>query len=454
MAKRIIGIDCSGGILRAVVFTAERGGVRLLHFGQAPWHDGLSLQDALVAAVGSAPAPGDRLAAVLPARAGFVRELTFPFSERRKVEAAAPLEIAGQIPVAIDECVVAVYDGAAAADGVLTAAAPQETIAAALAPWEKAGQPLHLLDLAPWPLATGLAPHLTDGVVVQLDDHGALLVLLRHGALSGHRVVPGPLAGGRLQRELRLLCGGTDDLPALVCGAGADQAALAAVQEILPRAQLGDLSVDGRELPAAYLPAYAVARRAALDRGGFNLRRGPFALRGEWSRHRPRLLALLALAAVALLTVAGSATTRYLQKAREADRLKEEMARLYKETFPSSAAAVDVPLQMRSKLGELVRGARLGGSDRAHRPLAVMQELSRLTPSDLPFELREWSWSVDGVRCEATTSTFDAANRLATLFGASPLFAGAKVSESRASGDGNRIDFRLDLTFRDSEGTP
>lgn len=452
MAKRIIGIEWSDGTLRAVVLSPERGGARLLQHGQAPCPDGATLAAALAAALGTPPTPGDRLAAALPAGAGFVRELSFPFAERRKIEAAAPLELAGQIPAAIDDCVTAVRDG----DGggkVLAAAVPHGTLAAFLAPFESAAIPLQLLDLAPWPLAGGLASHFPDAVIVHLAAGGALLLRLQGGEVHGHRIVPGPPDAPRLAREARLLCGGAD-LPGVLIGAAATEEFGAALTERWPRAERGELFVDGQRLTAEYLPAYAVARRAAAERGGFNLRRGPFALRGEWDKHRPRLMALAVLFVVALLTVAGSAATRYLQKSREADRLKAEMARLYKETFPGGTPVADVPLQMRGKLAELTRTARLGGVDRAHRPLAVMDEISRLTPADLPFEVREWDWSVDGVRCEATTSTFDAANRLAALLGESPLFATAKVSDARAAGSGNRIDFRLDLSFRDSEALP
>lgn len=453
MAKRIIGIDCSDGTLRAVVLADERGGTRLLHRGQAPWSAGSPLGEALAAAAGFLPAPGDRLAAALPAAAGFVRELSFPFAERRKIEAAAPLELAGLIPAVIDDCVVAVRDG----DGggtVLSAAVPQGTVAAFLAPFESAGIPLHLLDLAPWPLVSGLGPHFPDAVIVHLDAAATLLLRLQGGAAHSHRVIPGAPDGGRIGREMLLLCGGERELPCWLIGPAASAEILAVLSEHLPQSRRGELNVDGRELAAEYLPAYAVARRAAVERGGFNLRRGPFALRGEWVKHRPRLIALITLFVVGVLAVGGSAATRYLQKAREAEQLKAEMARIYKETFPGSTTVVDVPLQMRSKLSELTRNTRLGGTDRAHRPLAVLEEVSRLTPADLPFEVREWNWSPDGVRCEATTSTFDAANRLAALLGASPLFAAAKVSDARASGDGNRIDFRLDLTFRDNEAMP
>lgn len=130
------------------------------------------------------------------------------------------------------------------------------------------------------------------------------------------------------------------------------------------------------------------------------------------------------------------------------------MVRIYRSAFPGATAIVDVPLQMKSKIKELKTKTALVAGNGRFSPLAVLQNISEQTPKDLTVDIRDLSYTPEGVRLEGTTTTFEATNRLAKSLEASPLFKNAQISDAKMSLDGKTVDFRLNLQRRDTEVTP
>ena len=464
MTTRAIGIDFDGTTLRAVVLQVEKGNERFLHAVRIPW-DGSAPLAPLLAGAGVIPAVGDRVTTALPPAIGLTRTLTFPFSDRRKVATAIPLELAALLPIPLDDCVIAQQEAIALGSGVsvVAAAVPAIAVAQLVGPYDAAGIPLQTVDLLPFALAAGLAAELGDGIALCLSHGWGTILHLVAGRLHDYRIVPlaadlppEERAAG-LQRELTPLLHASRSTTLRLFGAEVDAALLAALQSAYPQQAVTELRPGrgGATLAGEFLPALALARRGTWSSAnGFNFRRGAFSRHGESAALRSRLFILAGIVVAAVLILAASAGVRWWSKAQGAEALKQELATLYRQAIPGSGAIVDVTLQLKAHLNELTRSSRPGGQHPLLRPAGIMREVSNLLPREIPVTLREWNISAEEIRIEAHTPSFEAADKIAAALAMSPLFKAVQVTDAKSSADNSRVDFRLTLTSKAAEELP
>ena len=193
------------------------------------------------------------------------------------------------------------------------------------------------------------------------------------------------------------------------------------------------------------MAAIALAWRAAVPvkEGEFNFRHGQFALRSEWAALKNGAIFAGSILCLALIIMAVAAYTNYARKAGQAEALQKEMTAIYRQTFPQSKVIVDIPMQMRSGLQELRKQGMFVGAGTS--PLAVLQEISSRMPDDIVVDVRELTYTMDNLRLEGVTASFDAINRIARSLSQSPMFGDAQISDAKMSLDGSRVDFRLSL---------
>lgn len=464
MSRRLFGIDLDGGTLRAVAVNEDKGVTTLLATLRHEFAEPAAAVAAVQEFFGGELRFGDRLAAALPAVDGFVRWLNFPFADSKKLAAALPFELSSQIPVSVDLCLTDFQPPQPSGDNnyqLAAAAVRRDTIAAFLAPFDSAAVPLHLLDLAPFATAGGLRDLCGDGLLATLGAQDLTLVRLQAGRVTELRLLP---AGGTrpqaeqarfILREAALLQRGeSTPLPLWLIGPGVDEPLLELLRPQHPSVAVPKLLLEGQPLSAEFLPAAALALQAARPEKerSFNFRRGPFALKSEWAAMKRRLLVVGSLLLAILLTAGGAAYFAYAQRAHRAEALQQAMVKVFRETFPGSTPLVDVPMQMRSGLAELRKRGQLGGAGSS--ALAVLQELSRRTPTELTVDIRDLNYSAESVRLEGSTSSFDAINQLAKSLEASPLFDNAQIADAKMSIEGNRVDFRLTLTLSATKEGP
>jgi general secretion pathway protein L len=464
MTTRAIGIDFDGTILRAVVLQEEKGSERLLHAARIPW-DGSAPLAPLLAGAGVTPTVGDRVSSALPPASGLTRTLTFPFSDRRKVATAIPLELAALLPIPLDDCVIAQQEALAVGSGVsvVAAAVPATAVAQLVGPYDAAGIPLQTVDLFPFALAAGLAAELGDGLALCLSHGWGTILHLATGRLHDYRVLPlaadlSPAARAtQLQQELTPLLHASRSRTLRLFGAEVDAAFLLALQNAYPQVEVTVVLPGGgaATLAGEFLPALALARRGTrTSPGGFNFRSGAFSRHGESTALRSRLFLLAGIVIAALLILSASAGVRWWSKAQGAEALKQELTVLYRQAIPGQGPIVDVTLQLRAHLAELTRSSRPGGQHPLLRPAAIMREVSSLMPREIPVTVRDWAISPEEIRIEAYAPSFDAADKIAAALATSPLFKTVQVTDAKSSADNSRVDFRLTLTSKAAEELP
>lgn len=462
MMKRFLGLDIGPGQTRLCVLAYDKGHLREVELLQSSRQDLLQQLTELQEKWQGEFRISDRLAAALPAKTAYVRDLQFPFHDKKKICAALPHEINMQIPVSVEECALAVryltLDKGCPAR-VSAAAVPTESLLAMLEPADRVALPLHILDLQPFALISGLGGRLSDGILVSATAVETTISLLLAGQLVDYRLLPGTSDlgvaehSGYIGREIRTLLAkaGQPDVPVYVTGTAVKDEMLRCLGQQGHSVEKLALRLAGEEIPEEYIAAASLALRAAArkDQHSFNLRQGPFALKGEWQKIRKALIAMAGLICLILTALTGSAVINYHNKTAQIDSLQQSMVDIYRQTFPDADRIVDIPLQMKSALKDLhARSALIGGA--SPRALAVLKSVSAV-PDSGGVVIAELSYSLEEVRLGGHAESFESVNRISDHLAVSPLFTKVQIAEAQMTPAADKINFRLVLHLAGEE---
>jgi general secretion pathway protein L len=460
MSKRFIGIERDGTVIRVVIVGEEKGVREILSLHQGSCEQSSELVTFLRETIGP-ERPGDQLVGALPAQQAFVRWLKFPFRDEKKIAEAIPLELSAQLPVAIEDYVVAFQKPRPEENGyrVVTAAVRAESIRNLLLPLDEKAILLQVLDLAPFAFTSIMPEPTSDGILITSTEQETTAALILGGQVNDYRLLTVHLAqpdestlSRLLQRECSMLQkkSGREDLPIYLIGSQAGARLLTSLQEAGFPAEIPRFVSSGQPVAGAYLPALALALRAAVpgkDRR-FNLRSGEFALKNEWAPLKIKLLTLALLLSLSGLAFATSAYIQYQQQARRLEALKQAMTDLYRQAVPDAKVIVDIPLQLQSHINELEKMGQTIGAGGSATPLDVLAEISRNIPAKVTVDIREFNYSPEEVRMDGSTTSFDAINQLQKGIETSELIREVQISDAKMSVDGSRVDFRLNLAIR------
>jgi general secretion pathway protein L len=457
MSKRLIGIDIGHHTLRVAILNREKSQVRVKDLRKQTFSGPQELAEQLRDSLAGEFRLGDQIVANLPTRNAYVRRLQFPFQNESKIRAAIPFELSTQLPVAIEDCSTAIQKPTPVDAGanVVAAAVPKAAIESLLENFEAAGLPLHRIDLAPYCYVASLGAQIGDGLLIISTEQDMTIALLQDGQLGDYRVLPSvaeqDVAGQAavLLREIKVLAhaGGLQTLQiSLMGGEKIEQ-----IAEVLQGAGLSvnllSLALGDRKVEAEFLPAVGLALKAQPERSdaSFNFRRGDYQLKGEWANLKGKLVLLGVLLGTVVVLMAGSMTLKYLDKAQRAEQLQNEMVQVYRSLFPGATTIVDVPLQLQSAIRDLRAKNQLVSGSRASA-LRILGEVSKL-PEQFAVEIEEFSMGPENLNLNGHAASFETVNQIAQALERSELFATAQVTDAKMSLDGDRIVFRLLMTY-------
>lgn len=462
MIKRLIGIDIDRKTLRLAVLTCDQGNLSVESVMEIPRAETADqvfrLRDFLNGDFHFA----DRLAACLPSNAALVRRLTFPFSDRRKITAALLFELAAQLPVSLDDYTTVMQPPVRTGGGatIIAAAVKTALLAETIAPFDDQGIPLHILDLAPYAYVAGLKDFLVDGILVCAREQEICLALVRSGEVLDYLQLP---LGGSMEvadqarvihRQATVLgrAQQSSGMPLHLMGPLATPELATCLNVLRDQVELLSIDINGQTIAAEFLPAVALALRAADTGKGqaFNLRQGVFALKGEWAGLRKTFVMAACLAGLTLITIGASMGLRYYEKQHQVKMLEQQMAALYQESFPKGTKVVDVPLQMKSAIRQLQEDVGIISFGQLSS-LQLLRTLSEL-PKSLSVDVDEVTMERNEVRVSGRTTTFEEVNSMAETFRHSPYFEKVEVSEAKMDLDGKQVSYRLRMTLSEKGG--
>ncbi len=461
MSKRFIGIDLEGTEVRVAILTATPGGEVDVDLDRRNYDDPEAAAAAITEMLGGKITLRDRLVTALPCRVGLFRRLRFPFREKNKIEAALPLELNSQLPISLEEHLISFLPPRAREDDyeVDAVVVNKREIDELLAHFPDPEQNPRRIDLFPFALQSILGTQ--DGILIYCRRLEVVVALVYDGVIWDYRLLPGTseldeeeifdfIANQVSQLENTI---GHEELPLWIIGAGVTEQLLIMLYKtdrtILTPAE----DILGTEVPCEMAPAALLALSEMGETKKsvqMNFRQGEFSARGQLEIFRTKLVAV---ALLSLLVIAGGALTMhlgYLQKAREEQHLKQQLAEVFRRVMPANATLVDVPLQLEGQLNELQKQVQFFGLG-GHGAATVLQGISNSIDRDLRVDLKEFNYNSDEVRLSGNADSFESVNQIAEQLKNNYLFSHVEIINAKLATDNSQVDFELQLKFHGGE---
>lgn len=463
MARTYIGVDVDQSRLHIVCLEQGVDGLFVRAIASREL-DGIDPSADIVAEIvqdwGVVPT---RMAATLPTGRLLSRAVTFPFSDPRKIAAAVPLELAAQLPIDLDDYHAIAFPAGRDGDQFrwFALAVPDAEVEQFLAPFDRQQLPLRVLEVAPFADLHLLSEATPDAILVTIRETGYTVARVDAGIVQSYRQVPIATALSNedlavaIIREVRTLAIqlSEQNLPVFLSGYGLTVERQRALIDRCPGATVPEVMFEEGRLQAAYLPALALARRAALSerKAGCNLRQGRHAFHGSLAPFRRQLIAIAVLLVLTLVATVSGFWFGYASKAGGLERLDQTLQSIYKQSFPRSPVPADVPLYLASNLAGLHEESRLLGVARIG-PLEALEALTEGVGTDTGIEVQEFDFDVEGSVLHGRAASFDAVDQLAERLRQQTVFTQVQIGDAKMSVDGSRVEFRVDVDFSAAGG--
>jgi len=465
MARTYIGVDVDQSRLHVVALEQEGGGLSVCGIASREI-DGIDqAAEAVAQIVQDWGFTTPRMAAALSSTQLFARRVTFPFSDPRKTAAAVPLELAAHLPVDLDNYLTTFLPAGRDGDQYrfFALAFPELEVEQFLAPFNRQQLPLRFLDLTPFVYLHLLPKETSQAILVTIREQNYLVARVEEGMMQSYRhglkidMLSDEDLATVITREVQILSSQVPDenLPVFLSGCGMTGGRHLALIDQLPGASIPEVQFESGRLQAAYLPALALARRAALPerKGGCNLRRGRHVFRGSLAPFRRQLIAIAVLLVLTLTATLSGFWFDYAGKADALKQLEQTLQTIYKQSFPRAPVPADVPLYMASNLAGMQAESRLLGVAKTG-PLRVIEAMTAGVGKDVGIEIQEFSFDTEGAALSGRTASFDAVDQLAERLRQQPVFSQVQIGDAKMSVDGSRVDFRVDFKFGAAGETP
>ena len=455
--KRFIGLDIDSKSLRVAVFGKDRGDLQLLALEEFVQESLPEQLESVLNLVGGQFFPQDRLAASLPASMAFIRELHFPFRDRKKISSALTYEMAAQLPVAMEDYVTFMRAASQQKKGAdIVAAAVQEgQLKKFLQPFEESSIPLHFLDVSPFAFVSGLSGIFSDGLLAIMMERETTIALLSDGSVSDFCSLPNfaqmdlTMQVNLLSRQAKSMTADSSEaaLPLALAGPLASVELAEALASHYPLVERLEISVGSATIETPFVTAAALARRAmdtsALE--GFNLRQGAFALKSEWGGLRKMMILSGCLAFLTMTLFGLSMGIEFSAKKRRLAQLDSLIKNIYLEAVGTQQAVLDAPLQFRSLIRQMEQEAVV--FKKGHHSLVdILNKLSGL-PEGVIIDLDELTFDQNEIRISGKTDTFEAVNRMSEYYREQELFPRVDVVESKMGITDRQVLFRLAISL-------
>lgn len=450
---------------------------------------------------------GDRLS---------VRNLSFPFTERRRLAQAVPFEVGDQLPFDLHQ-VVLDWDVLRSERGradVIAAVAQRRAVSELIETLREAHCEPRVVEAEGLVLGNLSSVFDLEGhrLLIDLGHHKTTFCLLREGkavsarslavaglaltealaqdrgldAATAERVkceegivdpalgVPGPkvsavidqIAGEtvRLTAALEpLVPGGVSEVTLLGGTAQldrieemlAERTNLPTARLALPRSEEGMGLVAGGS-PLLFAPAVALALRGTpRARTSMNFRQDEFAQRVDLSRYRRDFGSTGVMAAIVAFLALLSFGTGSILEARRASQVEAQVAALYSEAFPGEPVPDNPLAAMREALRDANQRAEFLGVYRGNlSALDLLAEISRRIPADLDLVFEELSIDRQTVRIRVYSKSFEAADRLGAELAKFAPFAQARLGAIETEKRTGAKKFNVTISLAPPEERP
>ncbi len=483
MAQRILALEMSGDRVRAAVADRSWNSFHLAGvYEKFRANDETDLSGALSRLVAEAGEP-DIVISALPLDRVAKRLLELPFKDARRLHQVVPFALEEHLPFPVDNGAVAFSRFGQEGNHTLVMAAMVRKIDLQhhLDLLAKAGLDPKTVTLAPLALAAmysrsrnGAKPmaHLvvegdessTSVVMVDLAGTPRALRSMRGGLMMSDGSAVSQEAAGPILNSVRqtLLALGEemDQTEVIVAGAAS---AFPKVRGLLSDSLAMEVrdggAFDYSELFEGSVPttgkfasclAMLLGELPSKPLGLINFRQGEFLFRGRVRGdlspfYLSGILGAALFAVIALHFILGvSANLHRLHL------VNAEIAAVAGPVLGKTDPA-DARTQLKDGIAKMNhRLALIGGNMTHHSPLDTLVAVSRALPPRFPVEMADVQIDPNALRVTGQADSFATVDQAKRALDASGYFGTIEVTHAKAGSDPNKVDFRMDATFKDA----
>lgn len=200
--------------------------------------------------------------------------------------------------------------------------------------------------------------------------------------------------------------------------------------------------------------AYGLGIRAVADGrcSQVNFLKDEFAYRTEIKGLKSKAVYVGVFLGIILGLFVFDGVQRYAAKKQRYAMLKQEIRRVFLETFPGTKLVGAEKQQMQSRILELQKESEaliaLGGSPVT--ALDLIREVTERTPAGLDVDVVTFSFDAERLRLSGRTDSFESVDRLLKALRGYELFEDVVLSNAKVDVDDNKVDFKLSITLRSS----
>ena len=500
MAKRILGLDIQEDLLCSVVVEQQGSELLVLACASLKIDDTGELSTGVTDLLSRLDISVDGCVIGLPLSVLSFRNLTLPFTDRKKMGQVLPLELEEQLLIPVDRQIIDFVVTGREEQGsqVLVAALEKDIVEAFFSPLTDYGQPVRAIVVT---LERLLRQYMTgDGVeegptlLIHGGSHALYMALWVDGQVVFMRriacpeqIFTSPLTGNGqislavdrktaeqymqgackyIRTSLYYAGAGQDEsnsprqviLSGSIAAAGSWQSFFSRELTLPVKNREPMQEVSGLQLAEPvqtnwnnrlYEPALLLAVSGLQKRKkqvGLNFLKGEFAP-GPIALFSRRSLTAIA-AGVGLVLVVGSALLwlGYHNLDVRAARLHRQMVSIYKQTFPGATRVNRPYLQMKSRLQE-VRGAEVAlplfsGEKRA---LTLLADISSRIPKDVTIHVSRLVIDRESVQLKGVTDAFNNVDVIKNKLAASPRYGEVKIVSAAADKKKGKVRFEIHL---------
>ncbi len=178
-----------------------------------------------------------------------------------------------------------------------------------------------------------------------------------------------------------------------------------------------------------------------------NFRTGPFAPMRRWEEHKNALVKIvIALIFIVLLYSINILVENYSREKKIAN-LEQQMAAVFKSTFPNEELGNDPLARMRAAIEEKQETTLFPDANRQSiLVIDILDEMSRKTGGHLDVELMRLVIDTDHFMITGNTDTFNSVDEIQGKIESSSLFQKVEIMNTGRSGP--KIQFKLKVTFK------
>ncbi len=190
----------------------------------------------------------------------------------------------------------------------------------------------------------------------------------------------------------------------------------------------------------------ALAHKDGKKSGGFNFRTGDFRKRKSLRQYRGLFLKTALPAALVIVCGLAYMGYTYSTLTTEQERLRRQIIEVFNATLPEVTRVVNPVQQLQVKNNEIRAAYSPGGASGAgYTIIELLTELSIRIPAEEKVQVVRMVADMDTVRVKAVTGDFNTVDNVQKELEKSPYFADVTISSANQSMKGDEVNFELKL---------